>query len=411
MSSYTAVHRRIASGPDRASRAAQSLLRRVSENAVLGCALAAVLVPLAFVTKGGVELGGNTWSQILLVFLGAGLGTAALLRPAPGRRWGAVTVALFAALAVLTALSIAWSVQPDVSWLEANRTLSYLGAFVAGVALARLLPERWPALVGSVALMATLLGGWALLVKVFPAALDKTDAIARLRAPFGYWNAVGLAAALGLPACLWIGSRRERGALTRGLAPPAIAILLSAILLSYSRSALIAALVGTAVWFAIVPTRLRGALTLAIGVAGAAAISAWALSTSTLTHDGTSLPSRSTAGHGFGVVLLLVLLLTTAGGFLCAFLADRTLPSAQSRRRIGTALLVVVALVPFLAAAGLAASHRGLTGQIKHFWSSVTNSRQFVGDAPGRLVKLSNTRSLYWSDALKVGEHSLLAGT
>ena len=65
--------------------------------------------------------------------------------------WGGVTLLLFAALAALTFASIAWSVQPDNSWVEANRTVAYLAAFAAALALARLLPERWPALLGALA--------------------------------------------------------------------------------------------------------------------------------------------------------------------------------------------------------------------------------------------------------------------
>jgi tetratricopeptide (TPR) repeat protein len=410
VSSYAAVHRRIASGPDRASRAAQALHKSVTSDAFLVCAVALALTLLAFVTKGGVELGGNTWTEIVLILLGAALATTVLLAGGRGSYWGAAPVALFVALAVLTALSIAWSVQPAASWLEANRTLAYLGAFVAAVALARLFPQRWPALVGAIALAAVLLSAYALLVKVFPVTLNRTDVIARLRAPFGYWNAVGLAAAVGLPACLWVGSRRERGALWRGLTPAAITLLVSTILLSYSRSALLAAIVGAAAWFALVPERLRGVLVLAMGVVGAAPISAWALSTSPLTRDGTSLASRTSAGHAFGLVLLLVLALMAVAGLLAAFLGDRIGPSAHTRRRIGTALLVAVALVPFAGAAGLAASHRGFTGEIEHFWNGLTNSNQVVGDAPGRLVKLGSTRSRYWSDALKIGRHSPLGG-
>ncbi|MFX8335607.1 hypothetical protein ABTL52_20360, partial [Acinetobacter baumannii] len=80
---------------------------------------------------------------------------------------------LFALLAALTALSIAWSVQPGNSWLEANRTLSYLAVFTAGMALARLVPERWSMLLGAIALFTLVVAGYALLVKVFPETLAR----------------------------------------------------------------------------------------------------------------------------------------------------------------------------------------------------------------------------------------------
>ncbi len=82
------------------------------------------------------------------------------------------------------------------------------------------------------------------------------------------------------------------------------------------------------------------------------------------------------------------------------------------RRRIGTALLILVAMVPLAAIAGAAASSRGLTGEISHVWSTLTSTtpERGVGNSPGRLAQLSNSRPLYWSEGLKVGEHAPLAG-
>jgi hypothetical protein len=46
-------------------------------------------------------------------------------------------------------------------------------------------------------------------------------------------------------------------------------------------------------------------------------------------------------------------------------------------------------------------------------WSELTSTAPSsgVGNDPGRLAQLSNSRPLYWKEGLKVGEHSLLAGT
>jgi hypothetical protein len=107
-------------------------------DSLLGLAIAAALTLLAFTTTGGVALAPNTWAQILLVVLAAGLGIALLVSRPRGRASGTLALGLFAALAALTFASLAWSVQPASSWLEANRTLSYLAAFAAGMALARL---------------------------------------------------------------------------------------------------------------------------------------------------------------------------------------------------------------------------------------------------------------------------------
>ena len=52
--------------------------------------------------------------------------------------------------------------------------------------------------------------GYALLTKVFPGQLDAHDIYARLQAPYGYWNATGLTAAMGVIGCMWLGARRSR---------------------------------------------------------------------------------------------------------------------------------------------------------------------------------------------------------
>ena len=184
-------------------------------------ALAAGLTLVAFTTGGGdIDLAANTWVEIALTLLGFGLVIAVVLRGASAPAWGGITLALFAALAGLTALSVAWSVVPDKSWIEAGRTAGYLGAFAAAMATCRLAPERWRSVIGAIALTSVALSAWAVLAKVFPATLDPQDHVGRLLAPFGYWNATGLMAALGLPPCLWLGARAEGSAAQRAAAVP-----------------------------------------------------------------------------------------------------------------------------------------------------------------------------------------------
>lgn len=384
--------------------------RSASTDLLAGALLAIVLIVVSFAASGGVDLAPNTWIQVALVAIGAAVAIALVMLSPARPRWGGATVLLFGGLAALTYASISWSVQPANSWLEANRTLSYLGAFAAAAGLARMWPGRWRAVIGGVATAATVISLYALIVKVFPATLDTGDPLGRLRAPFDYWNAVGLMAAMGIPACLWAGARREQAPVLRALTVPAIAILIPALLLSYSRGALIVAVIGTAFWFALVPLRLRGAVILAAGAAGGAAISIWALSTRSINADGVAIAARTGAGHSFGLVLLVVLALATAAGVATTFATDRVRVAPAVRRRTGTVLIVLVALLPVAGIAALTASSRGLTGEVSHIWNTLTNPNGVVSDRPDRLVQLSNSRPHYWSEALKIGEHHLVAG-
>ncbi len=384
--------------------------RQVSADAALALALAAALVLLAFVTKGGDELAPNTWAEIALTLIGAGIAVAVLLVGVRRPAWGGIAVALFAVLAALTAASISWSVAPDRSWVEAGRTLSYLAVFGGGVALARLGPGRWPALVGAIGMASTAIGAYALFVKVFPGTFDATDTVGRLQVPFDYWNATGLIAALGLAPCVWAGARPVRGRWLRAVAIPAISILLTVLVLSYSRGALAAAVIGLALWFATVPLRLRGALVLALGAVGATVLTVFAISDHALTGNQVALPARITAGHWFGAVLVVVLALMIVAGVYAMKAMDRTELSDRVRRRVGASLLIAVGLVPVAAVAALAASSRGLTGEVSHLASALTSTHSGAANTPGRIFELGNTRGRYWSEGLKVGEHALLKG-
>jgi O-Antigen ligase len=398
------------SRPGETARPTLAERRRPGGDVVIGAVGAAALCLVAFFASGGVDLAPNTWVQVGLIVVAAGAAIALAVFGDRGPTWGGTALLLFAALAALTYASIAWSVQPDNSWLEANRTLSYFAAFAAALMLARLAPERWPALVGAVAAAATVICGYALLVKVFPATFDATDSLGRLQAPFGYWNAVGLMGALGIPVSLWAGARREGSLLLRTATVPALAILVSALTLTYSRSAIVVAVMGLVVWFALAPLRLRSALILALGLAGAAAISIWGLTTRGISADSMALPARTSAGHTFGIVLVIVLVIATGAGAAAVLLLDRTTLPVRARRSVATGLLVLVALLPIAGIGALAASQRGLTGEVSHFWNGVTNPNGIVSDTPGRLVDLSNSRPHYWSLAITLGEHHLLAG-
>ena len=88
---------------------------------------------------------------------------------------------------------------------------------------------------------AVALSAYALLAKALPGTFDPGDEIGRLQVPFGYWNAIGVTAALGLAPCLWAGTRPAGGRALRALSAPAVAVLISVVVLSYSRSAVLVA--------------------------------------------------------------------------------------------------------------------------------------------------------------------------
>src|SRR4051794_6784450 len=194
---------------------------RVSAAALTTVAFAAMLAAIVFEGEGGLQLGPLTTVEIALELIAGVAGAAALLlAPKDRRPDGMLALALFAVLLGFTAASIGWAISPDDAWIEANRTLAWFAAFALGVALVRAWPERWTALLGGYLGAAVIVCGYAVLTKVFPGALNPDELLARLREPFGYWNAVGLVAAMGGPACLWLGARGSGPAGPHAPPPP-----------------------------------------------------------------------------------------------------------------------------------------------------------------------------------------------
>jgi hypothetical protein len=385
------------------------------ERVVLLLGLAAALVTIPFVTKGGVDetvaSPGNTWVEIALTLIGVGVVVAGLFRARGRRRSGGVTLVLVFVLFALTAASIAWSVAPDSSWLASGQMLAYLAVFAAAVTMAQLAPGRWSDLLVALLLAAVAVSLWSLVVKVFPATLDVNDQYGRLQAPFGYWNALAIVAAMGVPCCLWLATRREISRWPAALTAPALALLVAVLVLSYSRSADLAAVIAAGLWLAYIPERLRAVAWLALGMLGGGAISAWALTHGALVHDNVSLAARSHAGHSFGIVVVVALVVTTGLGRWVAGRLATTQLSDRARRRVGLSLLGLLGLLVVAAIAGLATTSRGLTGQISHGWHELANPQAVVSaTSANRVFQVGSSRPLYWHEALAVADHATAKG-
>jgi hypothetical protein len=387
-------------------------LPRVHAGAATTIAFGALVAAVSLEGQGGLQLGPLTTVAIALEVL-AGVGAAAALLTADRtqRAHGALALALFALLLAFTAASISWALDGSDAWIEANRTLAWFATFALGLALARVWPERWPALIGGLILAAVIVCGYAVLTKVFPGALNPEEEIARLRAPFGYWNSVGLMAAMATPACLWLGARRSGHAAVNALAYPALGLLLVACLLAYSRGSLLALAVGCALWFALVPLRLRGMAVLATAGVSAVFVAFWAFGQDALSKDRIAVAERAGAGHELGILVVATMLVLLIAGLAVGFALAERAPRPGTRRHVAAAVATCVALVPVIIAGSLALSERGFTGTISHGWSNLTdtNARTPAND-PTRLTAAGSVRARYWDEALRIWRDNELVG-
>src|SRR4051794_3072766 len=341
----------------------------------------------------------------MALLLGGGAVAAGALLVGTDRRsaYGMPALLCFAALAALTIASVLWSVNPSDSWQEASRTLSYGVVFGVAMAFARFAPHRWAALLGGTVVASTIICAYALLTKVFPGALNPNEVYARLREPFGYWNAVGLFAAMGAPGCLWLGARRSGHAAINALAYPALGLMILTLLLAYSRGGLLALAIGLGLWFVLVPLRLRGVAVLVASALGALFVAIWAFSQDGLSKDRMAIDQRAAAGHELGLLLIVLVVVLLVVGLAIGFALARRAPRLDTRRAAGVAIIVVLALIPIAGAVGLSLSSRGLGGSISHGWKQLTDPHASTPpNDPGRLTAVGSVRARYWNEALKM---------
>jgi O-antigen ligase len=254
--------------------------------AMLGTATAAGTVVVFAAAQGGFFP--SSWragSVVLSAF------SFLLLLWAPARRTTA-TAYLFVPLAAFAAISlasVAWSPDPSASLLDVQRTLLYL-AGLAGFALAG------EGLVGGVALGAGVVGAWALADRAVAGVHVDPYEGTLLTGPIGYANGLGALAAIGLVVCVGLALQHRRPV----FASPLV-LLGPVLLLTNSRAAILAAVLGGAVALAL--WRRQRALAALLVVGAAAALAAILVCTPSFLGDRAAYwdAARATAAaHPFG---------------------------------------------------------------------------------------------------------------
>jgi hypothetical protein len=369
--------------------------------------LGGALLGVVFGARGGTELTRTTITEVVVILVCGAVLAATFLWSRPGRVHGGTTVLLFALLALLTAVSLVWAISPELAYIETGRTLAYLAVFTAAVAGARLIPRAAPEVLEGLIIAAVVPVGYALASRVWPDALAANEVSNRLGQPFDYWNAVGCVAAIAVPMLLWLGSRRNGSPTVRMLAYPLMGASILAIILTQSRGAAAAAVVGGAAWFILVPLRLRSLPVVLFPLAGAVAVGAWALSKDPFTKALQPITSKEAVAGDFGSLVLLMLVLLMLAGAAVEAGSARRVPTARVRRRIGVVAVAVACLVPLAAFTSVAFSERGIGDRLSDLTSESKVSPQESGN---RVFSSSSSRGKYWREAWKVFEARPVTG-
>jgi len=318
-------------------------------------AVAVIVISLALDSGGygGIGLGVATaavWIAIVLAALGPG-------RERRFSRPFLLAAAALAAITLLAALSLGWSLDRSAGFTDVVRLSGYLGAFLLGGLLLGPGSGR-SALAGAgaglvvvclLALGSRLLGtgsGDSGLVALIPSSAG------RLSYPIGYWNALGALAAMAVPVLVWVASedrvRRASGFALAGL-PPA---LLTAYMTS-SRGALIAAAIGAAVVIAAADSRSRALAGLAIGVLASVPALVAATLGSGILDEALSTPGRAEYVV-LGCLLLGIAFAIVVGRPAVARSSAIRIPGLRMRHVLAAALAALVAVIALVGPAEIA---------------------------------------------------------
>lgn len=299
-------------------------------------------------------------------------------------------------------ISIAWTSDVTQSVFEGERSLVLVAAVGAGLALAQRRPVR-PLLGGTLAGI-TAACGYALATRLFPGHVGHFDPVAvyRLNTPVGYWNGLGIVAAIGAVLALGF-SVRARARTSSALGALALPVLVLTLYFTYSRGSWAALAAGLLVLLALDPNRLATAAALA-ALAPAPALAVFLASRSAaLTHQRSTLAAARHDGHHIALVLLALALVEAAVALGLRAAGRIAIPRAL---RLGWVALLV-ALV--LGAAGGALAHYGSPSRMYHDFTAPPPKN--VVNLNTRVFNLSNNgRIALWKVAWREADAHLLLG-
>lgn len=366
-----------------------------------------VLCLAAAFTSGGIGVPEESRLQVGVavgvLLAGVALAAGALRTPVVPGVWAAA--ALIALLGVWSAAWIGASALPDATWLAANRAVAYAGVIAIALLVGSSLPDapRWTALGITAVTVPVVL--YALAGKLIPGlGFDHVREFARLRAPIGYANGLGLLVIMGTPGWLWIAADPARRGAVRLTGLAALTVTLVVAGLTLSRGAVLALLAVAVVMIGVGTDRRARAVALALALAAATGPLAFAFASADLTGDFVPLERRT----GDGLILLGLLTVALAvvvvvgrvvagraeaggagAGRAVGWLAGRSAPV-----RIGAAVVCAVAV----AAAVIVVASTGESTSQQEAPEQVVRSAGPEGNQPGRLITARDSNRLDWWD-------------
>ena len=379
---------------------------------VAACAFAAF-------SSGAIDIPAESRLQLvvsaLVLICGVGIAAGAVRVGNMPLAWAGV--ALLAAFAIWSVLSISWSAAPDNSWIAANRAITYAAVAAISLVAACSLRNAPSLAVAGLAAVVLLVALYALGGKVIPGFhfgpldLNPGDRFARLREPIEYWNALGLLCVMGCPAFIWLAASRTAAPPARIAALLALGLVTMTTALTYSRGAVIAYAAMLAILVGAGPRRLPR---LAVGLGTPLAMLP-AMLVAFGRHDLSSSDVSLSAREGDGLILGAVIVVCLIGLALIAHelirLDTGRFWNAHRTRLVWRGMAIAAVVLAVVGIGALALSDRGLTGEVSHQVDEFKQPQGLSENTPQHLISSNGSnRYVWWQEAIGAFKDKPLAG-
>lgn len=352
---------------------------------------------------------------LTLAVVGSWVIFATIVRAYPGTyvaqpRAAKAAAAGLTAFWLWTGISIIWSLSPDLTWNEFNRTGGYLAIFLVGLAVARFPRARMFA-AGLFLATAGAAVCYSLGPRLFPASIENLNGLARISIPIGYANAQGLLAALTFFPAIFFAARKGIHWTLRLAAAISAPVILIALFFTISRGATFAFAIGLAVYFILSPLRLRSFAMLVLAAVPVVLICYWSGSQDALMHDNQPLQLRLDAAAPLRVEIMIACAAVAVFFAVAMAVGSRFSLPGRARRILGSAILVALAIAVVFSASLFISSKPSFSGWVRQTWDDFTTVRSTEAGA-GRLLQVNSlVRWNLWNEALSNWKLHPLAGS
>ena len=379
-------------------------LRGAITNARLVAAIAfAATIALAF-NRGGYYPTAWGWSALAAAAL---LCVLVVRTSVSLSRLELLALVAFVALVGFVALSSLWG-TPARGILEAQRAAMY--ALVLGALLAGVRRSSTEAVLVGTWLGIAVVAGYGLLTRLLPERLGVFDPVAQIRLsePLGYWNGLGVFAAMGAVLAFGLVARGS-SPIVRMAAAGSLPVLATTLYFTYSRGAWIALAIGVIAAVAADRRRLQllAVVIPLVALSGVGPLLAYRADA--LNRIGAPLPDVVQEGRSLGSILLVVVFSSACVGIAILWLERRWSPTSLARRVFAVALVLVFVAALVVVSAREGSPHTLVSRAYHGFAEPPPAVRP---DVSARLFSLSgNGRVTQWRVALRDFERAPITGS